>query len=364
MLGSTASRSGSPDCNVQQANDTLGCKTALGNILWTSYSLFLLKLGVSFQPLQSSYCRFSFLATHCWMKMMWEKTDMFGITKQTANSSFQFPWKGKMFLMLVSMDYDHSCKALMCLDRVRVHQQISFMSDVLSLSEQKIDPSMLECCCCGEHFSSMRWPNKDLTESNFLLWKQALEDVCPSRQRTLTVHTYVVEMHQMHPWQWCPETDTLLHLLPKSTSMQYNQEVILVHKNILQPARAGRGNCWVHWHLPDCIHGPQSPLGPSPQIFCWCPLQMGLPVAMETHIHWVRDTLDFSCCPRWIPGGGDWWLLHQMPLPTSMLGNLCPWVRKGSWANHPLLCRSYPSGKRIQRKTPWHNGNKPPPCQR
>jgi hypothetical protein len=52
------------------------CKTALGNLLWTSYSLLLLKLGVSFQPLQSFYQQFSFLATHTWMKMLWEKLDI------------------------------------------------------------------------------------------------------------------------------------------------------------------------------------------------------------------------------------------------------------------------------------------------
>jgi hypothetical protein len=41
-----------------------GCMTALGNLLRTSYSLLLLELGVSFQPLQSLYQQFSFLATH------------------------------------------------------------------------------------------------------------------------------------------------------------------------------------------------------------------------------------------------------------------------------------------------------------
>jgi hypothetical protein len=45
-------------------------RTALGTLLKTSYSMLLLKIGVSFQPLQSSYRQFSFLATHSWMKML------------------------------------------------------------------------------------------------------------------------------------------------------------------------------------------------------------------------------------------------------------------------------------------------------
>ncbi len=67
------------------------CRTALGTFLKTSYSFLLLELGVSFQPSQSLYQRFSFLATHTWMKMLWEKLDKFGIVIQTAESSFQFP---------------------------------------------------------------------------------------------------------------------------------------------------------------------------------------------------------------------------------------------------------------------------------
>jgi hypothetical protein len=68
-----------------------GCKMALGNLLRTSYSLLLLELGVSFQPLQSLYQQFSFLATHTWMKMLWEKLDKFNITVQTAESPLKFP---------------------------------------------------------------------------------------------------------------------------------------------------------------------------------------------------------------------------------------------------------------------------------
>jgi hypothetical protein len=65
-----------------------GCRTDLGTLLRTSYSFLLLELGVLFQPLQSSYQGFSFLAMHSFMKMLWEKLDKFDIVVQTANSSF------------------------------------------------------------------------------------------------------------------------------------------------------------------------------------------------------------------------------------------------------------------------------------
>ncbi len=58
---------------IAMANKLLmhfGCRTGLKTFLRMSYSFLLPELGVAFQPLQSSYQRFSFLAMHSWMKML------------------------------------------------------------------------------------------------------------------------------------------------------------------------------------------------------------------------------------------------------------------------------------------------------
>ncbi len=41
-----------------------GCDTAMGRFMRASHSLFLLELGISLQPLQESYGKYSFLLTH------------------------------------------------------------------------------------------------------------------------------------------------------------------------------------------------------------------------------------------------------------------------------------------------------------
>jgi hypothetical protein len=53
------------------------CKTAMGKLMQTSYSLLFVALGLLFQPLQESYNRYGILATHSWMKMLWEKLSKF-----------------------------------------------------------------------------------------------------------------------------------------------------------------------------------------------------------------------------------------------------------------------------------------------
>ena len=64
-----------------------------------SHSLFLLELGISSQPLQESYKKYSFLSTHSWMKMLWEKISMFGIRMIVADGGSYPPREGDRFLM-------------------------------------------------------------------------------------------------------------------------------------------------------------------------------------------------------------------------------------------------------------------------
>jgi hypothetical protein len=121
-----------------------GCRTALGNLLRMSYNLLLLELGVSFQPLQSSYQQFFFLATLTWMKMLWEKLDKFNITVQTAESPQKLPRQGDKFLMLVFIERGHGREALIKLNWVRVHLQLIFLSNILSALGLRINPTVLQ----------------------------------------------------------------------------------------------------------------------------------------------------------------------------------------------------------------------------
>jgi hypothetical protein len=109
----------------------------------TSYSYLTLELGVSFQPLQALYSRFSFLATHSWMKMLWEKVDKFGVSIKTAKGTLAFPQCGDKFLMLVLMERGYSREMVRRLNRVGIHMQMLFLLDVLTVSGNRIDGAAL-----------------------------------------------------------------------------------------------------------------------------------------------------------------------------------------------------------------------------
>jgi hypothetical protein len=46
-----------------------------------------------------------------------------------------------------------------------------------------------------------------------------MEDICPSRLRNHNVRDFVAETHWIHAWQWCPDSNNLLHSVAGSTAM-------------------------------------------------------------------------------------------------------------------------------------------------
>ena len=98
-----------------------GCDTATGQFMQANNSLFLLELVISSQPLQESYKKYSFLLTHSWMKMLWEKVSMFGVGTVIADVGMEFPQEGDRFLMQLFFEQGYSTESLLRLNRVRVY---------------------------------------------------------------------------------------------------------------------------------------------------------------------------------------------------------------------------------------------------
>jgi hypothetical protein len=73
-----------------------------------SYSLFMLELGISLQPLQETFDKYSFLSTHSWMKMLWEKAFKFGIRTVVADTGMVLPREGDRFIMQALFEKGYS----------------------------------------------------------------------------------------------------------------------------------------------------------------------------------------------------------------------------------------------------------------
>jgi hypothetical protein len=158
-----------------------GCQTATGRLMQSSYSLLLVKLGLSFNPLQESYSQFECLATHSWMKMLWEKLSRFNVKAVVTDVNRSLPREGDQFIMQVLIGSGYSDETLHRLNRVQVSPQLLFMLDVLTALGNKINPEVLTRRPPGEAWLDMTWPNEHPTDSDFQTWKRAMLLICLSR---------------------------------------------------------------------------------------------------------------------------------------------------------------------------------------
>jgi hypothetical protein len=114
----------------------------------------------------------------------------------------------------------------MHLNRVRLHLQIIFLSNILLALGLRINPTVFQHREPGGNHSSIRWPREEPTELDFALWWEAVEDICPSWLRVHSMGEYIAETHRIHPWQWCPASNTLLDTATGSaTTDEYSNAV-------------------------------------------------------------------------------------------------------------------------------------------
>jgi hypothetical protein len=188
-----------------------GYDTATGRFMWISFNLFYLELGLSFQPMQESFAKYSHQVTHSWVKMLWEKISLFEIQAVFADCPLQLPQEGNQFLMQVLIQAGYTGETLLRLNRVRISLQVLFLSDVLTASGRKVCIDILSRRPKGKAWSTMRWPREQPTASDMLLWHNAMKEICPSsRGGTPKVGDFTGDTHRVWCWFW-NKTDSLMH---------------------------------------------------------------------------------------------------------------------------------------------------------
>ncbi len=138
---------------VEQANKLLmhyGCHTALRGELQMSLELLVVDLGLLFQPFRVSYKQYGDWVTTCWLKRVWEKVGRYGFVLTVHNLLLSFPWEGDDWLMARFIDAGYKGEDLLTLNRVRKHQQVLILSDILGASGGSLDKRYLEVRQIGE----------------------------------------------------------------------------------------------------------------------------------------------------------------------------------------------------------------------
>ncbi len=90
------------ECLVAQTTTILthyGCETAVGRLLQVSVELLILELGMGSQPFQVDFNQCGQWATNLWVKSVWEKCFIFGITLEEGKLNILPPRERDEWLM-------------------------------------------------------------------------------------------------------------------------------------------------------------------------------------------------------------------------------------------------------------------------
>jgi hypothetical protein len=224
------------ECLIAQVSTILthyGCDTAVGRLLQVSLELLLLELGVGSQPFQADFNRYGSWATDSWLKSVWEKVFLFGVVVIEGKLKVEPPRHNDDWLMLVLHKLHFSEAELIRLNRVRQHQQVLFVSDVMDAGGRALDLKYLDIREYDDRWSSFRFPTQSVSNKDIRLWRNALHQI--RHVRTGNLGGFITKGHKIWEWRFDEDQNRLLRLHKDGMDIYSPSEV---------PRYNNRPNCW------------------------------------------------------------------------------------------------------------------------
>ncbi len=111
------------------------------------------------------------------MKSVWEKSSRLQIDIMFAALPSQPPRERDSWLMLEFVRLNYNSDKLQRLNRVRMHQQVLYLSDVIDASGRAIDRKYLQPRPMEETWSDLVFPIEQLAPRDFRIWKDAIPQI-------------------------------------------------------------------------------------------------------------------------------------------------------------------------------------------
>ena len=203
------------ECCIDQVNKLLmhfGCPSNLGLKMRVSLERLMVEMGVSLQPLQESYKRYSSRVTHCWLTSLWEKCDILNVRVEFSDTILQLPRSGDKWIMLEFAKLGYDLPTLVRLNRVRLYQQVVFLSCVLGASGKELDEKYLYKRPANQKWSTLGFPNERPPRKDFRLWQQALRQLVPAGGIQDRLGPLQCQSYKIWDWKLDVSSQTLFHV--------------------------------------------------------------------------------------------------------------------------------------------------------
>ncbi len=158
------------ECLIAQLNKILmhyGNQSCLGLKMQNTMELLVMELGMSLQPFQEDYAACHHWVTHSWIKLVWEKASCMRVEIEIADLPVHPPRERDTWLMQEFVRLNYSSEDLQQLNRVRVHQEVLFLSNIMDASSRALDRKYLQQISWEESWSNLSFPTKQPSPKDF-----------------------------------------------------------------------------------------------------------------------------------------------------------------------------------------------------
>jgi hypothetical protein len=156
------------------------------------------------QPFTMDFLKCGAWVMESWVKSLWEKVFIFGIILEEGRLKIcphreQDEW---IMPMLVRLGY--TAPELLQLNRVRVHQEVLFLSDVMDARGTVIDKCYEQTRTNGEKWSRFSFPWQSPPKKDFRLWRHTLL-LLRYAHSSPTLGQFLEEGHKIWDWRYSEE---------------------------------------------------------------------------------------------------------------------------------------------------------------
>ncbi len=128
---------------------------------------------------------------------MWEKVDMFNFWVEISAIPLQLPREQDRWIMLALVDQGFREEELICLNQVRCHQHVLFVSDEFDASGRALDRQYLTRWPTAEVWLTLLFPRELPPHWDSHLWQRALHLLAPQGRAKHQLGSLVAKGHKI-----------------------------------------------------------------------------------------------------------------------------------------------------------------------
>ncbi len=107
------------------------------------------------------------------------------------------PHAGAINFMSIALHHNLTPEKIIALNRIRIHQQVLFLSNVLMANGKSINKKYLCLQQPLEQWSTYTWPQTTPTPSNLALWLMVLDKIAPLHQFNDQLGPWMLPTHKI-----------------------------------------------------------------------------------------------------------------------------------------------------------------------